>query len=554
MWAAGEQVVCGIDEVGRGAWAGPVTVAAVVPAPEHLRGVRDSKQLDRAHRELAAASVRGWAVAIGVGHASHIECDELGMTAALRAAGPARARAARRAGLRAGSRRARRQPRLPRPRHARHHGDQGRCDVPRGRGRVVCGQGDARSHDGRRSRALPAVRLRVQRGLSRAGAQGRAPGLRSECDPPSFVDLHGRPVLAGCPARARAVVRSTLRRTSPWPSTFPKCTLARSTPPACSSPVSATGNGATRRSCDGWTVRELVNHIVTGNYWADELAGGKTIAEVGDVLRRRRPRRRSRRRLRRVGRARGRGVPGTGCDGRAVRGVVRAGAGLDLLRSPLHGRAHPRLGRRAVDGAGHHAAARSRRRVLGRARAAGSRCSRRAGCSATAVPVADDADAQTRLLAVLGRRDVSRASFSAVGQFITVTVRAGASPSVRMFDTNRSLTGMAIERYSEPEQAAGGDRAPDVLAARLFAMGATKVTVYSNVVSVEAPPELWPELEPKVDRGDRAPLRLLRRRRRLVAGVAPRHRRRATAHRRARHLTQPARELLGRLTVRTYVR
>ena len=87
MWAAGERVVCGIDEVGRGAWAGPVTVAAVVPAPEHLRGVRDSKLLDRAQREVAAASVRGWAVAIGVGHASHDECDELGMTAALRAAG-----------------------------------------------------------------------------------------------------------------------------------------------------------------------------------------------------------------------------------------------------------------------------------------------------------------------------------------------------------------------------------------------------------------------------------------------------------------------------------
>ena len=85
-----------------------------------------------------------------------------------------------------------------------------------------------------------------------------------------------------------------------------------------------------------------------------------------------------------------------------------------------------------------------------------------------------------------------------MGQFITVTVRAGASSSVRMFDTNRSLTGMAIERYSAPEQAAGGDRAPDVLAARLFAMGATKVTVYSNVVSVEAPPEVWAELEAKV--------------------------------------------------------
>ena len=34
--------------------------------------------------------------------------------------------------------------------------------------------------------------------------------------------------------------------------------------------------------CDGWTVSELVNHIVTGNWWAMELVGGKTIAEVGD--------------------------------------------------------------------------------------------------------------------------------------------------------------------------------------------------------------------------------------------------------------------------------
>jgi ribonuclease HII len=86
MWEAGDRVVVGIDEVGRGAWAGPVTVGAVVPAPEHLRGVRDSKQLTRPERERAAAAVGGWAVAVGIGHASHEECDELGMTAALRAA------------------------------------------------------------------------------------------------------------------------------------------------------------------------------------------------------------------------------------------------------------------------------------------------------------------------------------------------------------------------------------------------------------------------------------------------------------------------------------
>ena len=36
--------------------------------------------------------------------------------------------------------------------------------------------------------------------------------------------------------------------------------------------------------CDGWNVRELLNHIVSGNFWAAELAAGKTIDEVGDRL------------------------------------------------------------------------------------------------------------------------------------------------------------------------------------------------------------------------------------------------------------------------------
>ena len=76
----------GIDEVGRGAWAGPVTVCAVVPGDAHLRGIRDSKELARPERERAAKAVRKWARGIGVGHASHHECDEYGMTLALRMA------------------------------------------------------------------------------------------------------------------------------------------------------------------------------------------------------------------------------------------------------------------------------------------------------------------------------------------------------------------------------------------------------------------------------------------------------------------------------------
>src|SRR3954453_10698306 len=85
-WSAGDRIVIGIDEVGRGSWAGPVSVAAVVPGDEHLSGIRDSKLLSPAEREVAAARVRRWARGIGVGHASHTECDELGMTEALRRA------------------------------------------------------------------------------------------------------------------------------------------------------------------------------------------------------------------------------------------------------------------------------------------------------------------------------------------------------------------------------------------------------------------------------------------------------------------------------------
>ena len=39
-----------------------------------------------------------------------------------------------------------------------------------------------------------------------------------------------------------------------------------------------------------------------------------------------------------------------------------------------------------------------------------------------------------------------------MGQTITVTVRAGSTPAVRLFDLNRSLTGMELERYSTVEE------------------------------------------------------------------------------------------------------
>jgi hypothetical protein len=84
-----------------------------------------------------------------------------------------------------------------------------------------------------------------------------------------------------------------------------------------------------------------------------------------------------------------------------------------------------------------------------------------------------------------------------MGQPITVSVRAGARPEVRIFDLNRSLTGMALEVYPAAEQATG-DRPPDVLARRLFHLGAKRVSVYSNVVTVEAEASRWADLEAKI--------------------------------------------------------
>ncbi len=84
LWDAGKDVVVGMDEVGRGAWAGPVSVgAAVVPRGRRVYKIRDSKMLTEPEREAMYERLASWCVAWSVGHASHEECDELGMSEAL---------------------------------------------------------------------------------------------------------------------------------------------------------------------------------------------------------------------------------------------------------------------------------------------------------------------------------------------------------------------------------------------------------------------------------------------------------------------------------------
>jgi len=83
LWDEGHEVVVGVDEVGKGAWAGPLSVgAAVLPRDRRVYKVRDSKMLTPAEREGMFDRLTEWCTAWCVGHASQKECDELGMSAA----------------------------------------------------------------------------------------------------------------------------------------------------------------------------------------------------------------------------------------------------------------------------------------------------------------------------------------------------------------------------------------------------------------------------------------------------------------------------------------
>jgi ribonuclease HII len=87
LWTSDETIVVGMDEVGRGAWAGPISVgAAVVPRDRRVYKIRDSKMLTEDEREAMFDRIASWCEVWAVGHATHEECDELGMSDAQRLA------------------------------------------------------------------------------------------------------------------------------------------------------------------------------------------------------------------------------------------------------------------------------------------------------------------------------------------------------------------------------------------------------------------------------------------------------------------------------------
>lgn len=77
-------MIVGVDEVGRGCWAGPLVAGAVLLATP-IEGLKDSKKLSKKQRERLDAEIRATA-AYGLGWVTPAEIDKIGLTAAVRLA------------------------------------------------------------------------------------------------------------------------------------------------------------------------------------------------------------------------------------------------------------------------------------------------------------------------------------------------------------------------------------------------------------------------------------------------------------------------------------
>lgn len=79
-------MILGIDEVGRGPWAGPLVVGAVVLGDAKIEGLNDSKKLSAKKREKLAYEIKEKALAASTGWVSSSELDEYGLSEALKLA------------------------------------------------------------------------------------------------------------------------------------------------------------------------------------------------------------------------------------------------------------------------------------------------------------------------------------------------------------------------------------------------------------------------------------------------------------------------------------
>jgi ribonuclease HII len=86
LWNDGYKYIAGIDEAGRGAWAGPVVVAAVVLPQNHrkIKGVTDSKLISAKKRDELYEKITEQALDFGIGIIDHRTIDRIGILEATR--------------------------------------------------------------------------------------------------------------------------------------------------------------------------------------------------------------------------------------------------------------------------------------------------------------------------------------------------------------------------------------------------------------------------------------------------------------------------------------
>ena len=80
------RIILGIDEVGRGPWAGPLVIGAVVLGGAEIKGLNDSKKLSAKKREELNREIHKKAAAIGLGFVSSAELDSIGLSQSLKLA------------------------------------------------------------------------------------------------------------------------------------------------------------------------------------------------------------------------------------------------------------------------------------------------------------------------------------------------------------------------------------------------------------------------------------------------------------------------------------